>query len=113
MALFTELPLYKDCYDLLLKVYSLSKNFHRDTRYTIGEGLKREIFELVLLLYRANMASSKGEYLGVAREKIEVVRLMIRLLKDLKQIPLEPFVSLNELVEKISKQLLAWQRKSS
>jgi hypothetical protein len=73
MALFTELPLYKDCYDLLLKVYSLSKNFHRDTRYKIGEGLKSEIFELVLLLYRANVASSKVEYLEAAREKIEVI----------------------------------------
>jgi hypothetical protein len=98
---------------LLIKVYGLSKNLHRDTRYTIGEGLKKEIFELVLLLYRANTSPSKGPYLSEAREKIEIIRLMIRLLKDLKQIPLAPFVSLNELVEKISKQLLAWHKKST
>jgi len=49
MALFTELPVYKDCYDLLLKIYGLSKNFRKDTRYTLGEGIKKEVFEHLML----------------------------------------------------------------
>ena len=48
-----------------------------------------------------------------ARERVEVIRLSLRLLKDLKQIPLESFVQLNEHVEKISKQIVAWHRKAS
>jgi len=113
MALFTELPVYKDCYDLLLKIYGLSKNFRKDTRYTLGEGIKKEVFELVLLLYRANTNDDKREHLLKARERLEVIRLSIRLLKDLREIPLEPFVQLNEHVEKISKQLVAWHHKYS
>ena len=35
-----------DCYDLLLKIYDLSKNFRKDTRYTLGEGIQKEVFEL-------------------------------------------------------------------
>ena len=113
MALFTELHVYKACYDLLLMIYALSKNFRKDTRYTIGEGVKKDVFELVLLLYRANTYTDQKEHLLKARERVEVIRLSLRLLKDLKQIPLESFVQLNEHVEKISKQIVAWHRKAS
>lgn len=41
-----ELSVYKDCYDLLLKKYGLSKNFSKDTRYTMGWGIQKGVFEL-------------------------------------------------------------------
>ncbi len=41
-----------------------------------------------------------------AREKLETIRLILRLTKDLKQISLDEFVSLSEKIENISKQLL-------
>jgi hypothetical protein len=36
------------------------------------------------------------------------VRLLLRLLQDLKQVKLETFVELNDKLESISKQLAAW-----
>jgi len=46
----------------------------------------------------------------MAREQIEVIRLLIRVMKDLKQISLEKFVKVNQAVENVSKQLSGWQK---
>ena len=48
--------------------------------------------------------------LQIAREQIEVIRLLIRVMKDMKQISLEKFVNINQVVEKVSKQLTGWQK---
>jgi len=112
MALYNFLPVYKTSYDLLIEIFSLVKNFSRDYRYTIGERLKNEIIKLVINIFRANSRYDKLEILQQARENIETARLLMRLLKDLKQVGLERFLSLNEKVESISKQLAAWQGKA-
>jgi hypothetical protein len=68
---------------------------------------------LILDIYRANSSQSRRyTLLESAREKLETIRLMLRLTKDLKQISLDEFVSLNEKIEDISKQLFGWQKMS-
>ena len=37
MALYDQLPIYKDSYDLLLLLYQISKNMDRDYKFTLGE----------------------------------------------------------------------------
>jgi hypothetical protein len=78
--------------------------------YTIGETLKKEMLELMMLIYRANVKEDKEEILENAREKIEIIRLIIRLTKDLHQISIKKFVLLNKRIENASKQLTGWQR---
>ena len=55
----------------------------------MGESLKKETIELLTLIYRANSRKDKKEVLQEARERIEVIRLFIRLMKDMKQINLK------------------------
>ena len=43
-------------------------------------------------------------------KELEVIRLFIRLLKDLQQISLKKFVFINKQVENVSKQLTGWQK---
>ena len=62
------------------------------------------------MIYRANTRHQKADVLQMAREQIEVIRLLIRVMKDLKQISLEKFVKVNQAVENVSKQLSGWQK---
>jgi hypothetical protein len=62
------------------------------------------------LIYRSNTRHQKADVLQMAREQIEVIRLLIRVMKDLKQISLEKFVKVNQAVENVSKQLSGWQK---
>jgi len=52
----------------------------------------------------------KKDVLQEARERIEVIRLFIRLMKDMQQISIKQFVQINTSVENVSKQLTGWQK---
>jgi hypothetical protein len=110
MGLHQELPVYKACYDLLLETFLITKDFSREYKYTVGESLKKETIELLTLIFRANSIKDKEAVLQEARERIEVIRLFVRLMKDLRQINLKRFVQVNQKVEDVSKQLTGWQK---
>jgi len=106
--LYYHLPIYKASYDLLLAIFQLTKNFSREYKYTLGEDLKKQATEMILNIYRANSSTSKKEIIQKARENIEVIRLYVRLLKDLRQINTEKLVHINQLIESVSKQAAGW-----
>ncbi len=110
MTLHHELPVYKSCYDLLLEIFRFAKDFTKEYKYTIGETLKRETTELLILIFRANTLRNKEITLQDAREKIEIIRLLVRIMKDLHQINLKRFVQVNQKVEEVSRQLTGWQK---
>ena len=110
MAQYNELPVYKATYDLLLAIFQFTKEFRWENKYTAGESLKKETIELLTLIYRVNTRHQKADVLQIAREQIDVIRLLIRVMKDMKQISLEKFVRINEAVENVSKQLTGWQK---
>jgi hypothetical protein len=110
MANYDELPLYKASYDLLLETFRFVKDFSREYKYTIGQTLKEETIKLVMLIYRANCEKEKNIVIAKAREKLEKIRLVIRLVKDLHQINTKSFVHINKRVETVSRQLTGWQK---
>jgi len=110
MALYNQLPVYKSSYDLLVHIFKYSKHFTKEYKYTIGESLKKETVEMIANIYRANSRKEKSELIQNARENVEVIRLYLRLIKDLQQINIRTFVSLNEMIESVSKQLTAWKK---
>ena len=110
MATYDNLPVYKASYDLLVEIFQFSKTFAKEYKYTVGEKLKNETLEMIMNIYRANSREYKKDLLQTARENIEVVRLLLRLIKDLKQINLNKFIAINEKIENVSKQLTGWQK---
>jgi len=48
MALYSDLPVYKATYDLLLAIFRFTKDFGREYKYTVGESLKKETIELLI-----------------------------------------------------------------
>lgn len=110
MSLYLELPVYKVSYELFIDIFHFVKSFNKEYKYTVGEKLKSETLELILNIYRANIRTEKVQLLQNARENIEVIRLLFRLLKDLHQINIEKFADINVKIENISKQLAGWHK---
>jgi hypothetical protein len=110
MSSYQELPVYKSTYDLLLGIFQFTKGFSKEYKYTVGETLKKQTLDLLVLVYRANTKKDKIAVLQEAREHIEVIRLLIRVMNDLHQINLSTFVQINQKVEDVSRQLTGWQR---
>jgi len=58
MALYYDLPVFKDVYKLTLLLYSLTKDFSKEYKYTLGQDLKRDVMVLMRSIYRANKAQN-------------------------------------------------------
>ena len=110
MATYDNLPVYKVSYDLLVNLFQLCRSMQRDYRYTLGESIKNELVALMLNIFRANCREQKRDLIIQARENLEIVRLLLRLINELRQISLKEFISANEKIESISKQLVAWEK---
>lgn len=110
MANYTALPVYRASYRLSLAIFRLTKNFSREFRYCLGERIKGEGLDLILSVYQANRcdSSEKLDYILKAKEKLEVIKLLLRLSYDLKLIKLDLFIKLSEDILEISNHLGAW-----
>jgi len=113
MAQYNELPVYKTSYDLLLHVFGMVHNMGKEYKYSLGEKLKNEITELLSNIYRANRTREKNEHLEKARENLELVRLYVRILKDMQQIGLKKYIFINQKIEGVSKQLAGWHKSNN
>jgi hypothetical protein len=70
MALYYDLPVFKDVYKLTLLLYSLTKDFSKEYKYTLGQDLKKDVMVLMRSIYRANKAQNKTKYLRLYRELV-------------------------------------------
>ena len=110
MAIYDNLPVFKQAYDLLLQILHFTSSVQRDFRYTVGETLKKDVIELCLCIYRANASVEKLPQIEAARERMVSIKLMVRVLHDMKQISTKQFALTCERMESVSKQLAAWQK---
>lgn len=113
MAIYTNLPVYEESYQLLLDVVNFTRNIQRDLRYTLGEKLKQNIIDILVLIFKANKDRSKVSHISLARETLVEVQVVIRILNDLKQISDRQYIILAERTTNISKQLTSWEKYTS
>ena len=112
MALYTQLSVYRDTYQLILKVFECSQNFPRDYKHTLGQDMKRDAMQLVRSIYRANKHSNRKAHLEAFLDEFELLKLQIRLCADLRILPLKKQAILNELMVRIGKQVTGWRNSS-
>ena len=109
MALYTDLPVYRDTYQLILKVYEITKEFSKEYKYTLGQEMKRDALQLIRSIYRANKHHNRAEHLEVFLDELELLKLEIRLCVDMKLVPMRKQAVLSELLERIGKQVTGWR----
>ena len=63
MALYYDLPVFKDVYKMTLEIFRITTNFSREYKFTLGQDLKRGCILLVRHIYRANKTKEKIVYL--------------------------------------------------
>lgn len=109
MALYYDLKVFKDVYQLILKIFDYTMGFPREYKYTLGQDMKRDAIILVRSIYRANKARSKTEYLETFLDDFEVLKLEIRLCVDMKMLSIKKQAELTTLMDSIGKQITGWR----
>ena len=112
MAQYEHLPIYKQTYDFLLRVMIATKDFPREYKYTLGQKIKDELIELVVLIYRANSAKNKSQHIEQILERVQAIQLLMRLSHDMKILPRRHYAALSEMTENLGKQAQGWLKSS-
>tara|TARA_B100000497_G_C7600902_1_gene361044 strand:- start:670 stop:1014 length:345 start_codon:yes stop_codon:yes gene_type:complete len=109
MALYYDLPVFKDVYKLIIKLFEYTKDFPREYKYTLGQDIKRDGIQLVRSIYRANKEKDKRKYLESFLDDFELLKLEIRICTDMKLLSLRKQAELSLLMESIGKQITGWR----
>lgn len=74
--------------------------------------MKRDGINLVRSIYRANRSKEKRQYLEEFLDNFEILKLEVRLCKDLKLISIKQLTEISKLLDIIGKQATAWKNSS-
>lgn len=78
MPLCHELPVFKDVYTLVQKVFLYTQDFPRAYKYTLGQDMKRDVIQLVRSIYRANKAKDKVICLETFLDDFELLKFEMK-----------------------------------
>ena len=109
MALYYELPVYRDTYQLILKIFECTGHFPKEYKYSLGQDMKRDALQLVRSIYRANKSVDKKVYLENFLDEFELLKLEVRLCRDLKVMSIKQQAELSQLMDSIGKQVTGWR----
>jgi hypothetical protein len=112
MALYYDLPVYRDTYRLILIIFVCTRDFSREYKYSLGQDMKRDALQLVRSIYRANKSVQKKEHLEKFMDDFELLKLEIRLCTDMKVMPVKKQAELSLLMDGIGKQITGWRNAS-
>lgn len=105
-----DIPIFKRSYDLYKTFYVLRQTVSKQDRYTIwqrGENLILDILEGIILAGQTPRAE-KLEILEGISLKINVLRVIIRLAKDVKTINNQQYLLLENIVDEIGRMIGGW-----
>ncbi len=109
MALYHDLPVFKDVYKLIIKLFEYTKDFPREYKYTLGQDIKRDGIRLVRSIYRSNKEKDKRAYLESFLDDFEILKLVIRICRDMQILSLKKQAELSILMDSIGKQIIGWR----
>ena len=112
MAQYQHLPIYKQTYDILLRTMIATKDFPREYKFTLGQKLKDELVELVVVIYRANSSTDKKQHIESILERIQAIQLFMRLSHDMKILARSHYAALSEMTDKLGRQAQGWLKSS-
>ena len=111
VALYSNLPVYRDCYAITLEFAKIRGTLSRDTRYTIAQDLSRVLVDMMVMIYRANSSrSDKARLIAEMRRQAVELQIYFRLLSDMHQLGVQKAAFFMDKVTSIGKQLAAWHK---
>lgn len=109
MALHTQLPIYRVAEDLLDAVTDLVTNMKKDFKFSIGRKISEESIEVIVLIFRANVAENKAPHLTELIERLQVIEPLLRLSMNKGKISKGAYAKVIEITTSIGKQANGWR----
>lgn len=110
-SLYENLPVYKSALDLAKYFEQVVKGFDRYHKYTLGADLRNLSRRILVLVAKANIKANRKDCLVEALDKIEELKIIIHLSKEVKAFnSFKSFeVAIKSVIE-VAKQCEGWSK---
>ena len=105
-----DIPIFKKAYSLYREFYSIRSSVTKQDRYTIFLRCENAILDVIEAILKAGRESKieKLPTLEFGSLKLNLLRVLIRLLKDVKAIDIKKYSTLEEHIDEIGRMLGGW-----
>ncbi len=110
MSIQNETPIIQKVYDFYKELYLTVEKMPKKDKYTLGEKLETTTLDLIESLIAASFIGkiSKPSHLEQAATKLDLLKILVRLGKDIKAVPDSKYLFLEEKLQEIGRMLGGW-----
>jgi len=107
-----DIPIFKKSYDLYKTLHEYRNSIPKKDRFTIFERCEATLLDIIenILLASSQKPKDKLPTLNHINLKLNLLRVFIRLIKDVKAIDNKKYVNLQSMIDEIGKMLGGWIR---
>jgi len=109
-----DIPIFQKAYELYKVFYEYEAHFPKKDRYTLGQRIENAILDVIEAIIIASQLS-KSEKLPVLKKasvKLDLLKVLVRLAKDLKALDNKKYLILESNIQEIGKMLGGWIKAS-
>ena len=109
-----DTPIFKKTYDLFKEFYAFELDFPKKDRYTLGQKCENCILEVLdgLMVAAQSPKDKKLQVLENVSNKLDMLKVFIRLLSDLKILNEKRYIYCQGYIQEIGKMLGGWIKSS-
>jgi len=108
-----NLPIFEKTYELILWLYPTVNKFPKSQRFILGQHIENTILEILEEVIETNQKRNKAPFLKKISVKLDKLRILIRLSKDLKFISIRQYGFAAKKINEIGKMLGGWIKSSN
>ena len=108
MKSFKDMKVWNKAYELVLKVYKVTKEFPREEKFGITQQMRRAVISIIANIAEGNKRKSDkdfGHFLNISEGSLEEVKCYLILSKDLGYLDENNYQKLFDLSEEIGRML--------
>jgi len=102
------LAILEKMYELILWLYPAVNKFPKSQRFVLGQRIENAALEFLEKIIMANQSRAKTVYLKKASVQLDVLRILIRLSKDMHFISIRQYEFAAQKINEIGKLLGGW-----
>ena len=110
-----DIPIFTKTYQLYKSFYEILSTFPKKDRYTLGQKCEVAILEVLeLIIVASNLPKQeKLPFLKKASMKLDIVRVFLKLTRDIKALENKKYQLLESQTEEVGRMLGRWIKTSS
>ena len=105
-------PVVEKHYKLILWMLPKMANFPKDQKFLLADRIERILLDILEMLIEANYSKQKREILIRVNLKLDVLRFMMRIAKDMKYVSLNGYDFFCQSAIEIGKMVGGWLKVS-